>query len=124
MKSYYLQLAEIMNIHYTGEHSELTSIKCLYRKLRQFGNTMRFIGAHEWGQGIAEIQNTCGTYMIQSNINQKELLKTNKEIGLHLQFIVQLASNVCFVKQLEGILFYHYENVSYLVNKLNEESSI
>lgn len=124
MKSYYLQLAEIMNIHYLGEYSELTSIQYLQRKLRQFGNTMRFIGTHEWGQGIAEIQSTCGTYMMQKNNNQKELLKTNKEIGLHLQFIVQLASNVCFVKQLEGLLSFHYENVSYLANKLKEESNI
>lgn len=113
-----------MNIHYAGEYSELTSIKCLHRKLKQFGNTMRLIGTHEWGQGIAEIQSTCGTYMMQNNINQKELLNTNKEIGHHLQFVVQLASNVCFVKQLEGILFFHYENVSYLVNKLKEESHI
>lgn len=120
MKMYYLKLAHLLNIRYPEESSELTSIKYLYRKLRQFTETMRFIGTHEWGQGIAEIHTACGVYMMQSNVDQKKLLHTNEEISQHLQFIAQLAGSVGFVKQLEGILHFHHQNVTYLLEKLKE----
>ena len=121
MRKYYLQMADLMNIRHVGEPSELTSIKCLYRKLRQFTDTMRFIGTHDWGKGIAEIHTACGVYMMQSNVEQKKLLQTNEEISQHLQFIAQLAGSVGYIKQLEGVLHYHYQNVAYLLERLKEE---
>ena len=53
----------------------------------------------------------------------KTLLQANREIGLHLQFITQLASNVGFLKQLEGILYYHSQNVENLLKRVKEEST-
>lgn len=121
MRKYYLQMVELMNIRYSEEPSELKSIKCLHRKLRQFTETMRFIGTHDWGKGIAEIHTTCGVYMMQSNVEPKKLLQTNEEISLHLQFIAQLAGSIGYVKQLEGLMQYHYQNVAYLLERLKEE---
>lgn len=121
MKSYYLQLANIMNVNYTGGDSEYINMKCLHRKLRQFIHILQLIGTHEWGQGIAEIQNASGTYMMQSNTPPKILLQNNREIGLHLQFVMQLAGNVGFLKQLEGILRYHFQNIETLLKGLKEE---
>ena len=121
MKSYYLQLANIMNVNYTGGDSEYINMKCLHRKLRQFIHILQLIGTHEWGQGIAEIQNASGTYMMQSNTPPKILLQNNREIGLHLQFVMQLAGNVGFLKPLEGILHYHFQNIETLLKGLKEE---
>lgn len=124
MKAYYLQLIDIMNITYAEEPSEYISLQCLKRKLRQFIHVLRLIGTHEWGNGIAEIQDASGIYMLQSTLPHKTLLQANREIGLHLQFITQLASNVGFLKQLEGILHYHFQNVESLLNKLKENRQI
>ena len=121
MKLYYLQLANIMNVNYAEENSEYLSMKCLYRKLRQFIHTLQLIGTHEWGQGIPEIQNASGAYMMQNNTPPKILLQNNREIGLHLQFVMQLAGNVGFLKQLEGILHYHFQNIETLLRSLKEE---
>lgn len=75
------------------------------------------------GNGIAEIQDASGFYMLQSTLPHKTLLQANREIGLHLQFITQLASNVGFLKQLEGILYYHSQNVENLLKRVKEEST-
>ena len=56
MKAYYLQLIDIMNIAYVKESSEYISLQCLKRKLRQFIHVLQLLGTHEWGNGIAEIQ--------------------------------------------------------------------
>ena len=121
MKAYYLQMANIMNVKYAEGHSETLSLLSLYRKIRQFINILQIIGMHEWGKGISEIQKACGVYMLQKEIPPKTLLQTNEAIGLHLQFLMQLAGNVGFLKQLEGILQYHYKNVEYLFKKQKEE---
>lgn len=121
MKTYYLQLAEIMNIKSAEGYSEYMNLKCMHRKLKQFISTLQQINTHEWGKGIAEIQNACGAYMLQSNLPHKTLLQTNREIGLHLQFITQLAGNVGFLKQLEGILHYHLQNTAELLERMKEE---
>ena len=121
MKTYYLQLTNIMNIKFVGESPELMSLNCLRRKLKQFIHLMQLLGTHEWGKGIAEIQNACGAYMLQNNLDRKTLLCTNQEIGQHLQFIISLASHTGLAKQMEGILYYHYQNILQLLNKLREE---
>lgn len=121
MKTYYLQLANIMNVKFAGESSEAKSLNCLRRKLKQFTHLMQFLGTHEWSKGIAEIQNACGAYMLQNSVDRKRLLQTNQEIGSHLQFITHLASNTGLAKQMEGILYYHYQNVLTLLDKLKEE---
>ena len=123
MKAYYLQLIDIMNIAYVKESSEYVSLQCLKRKLRQFIHVLQLLGTHEWGNGIAEIQDASGFYMLQSTLPHKTLLQANREIGLHLQFITQLASNVGFLKQLEGILYYHSQNVENLLKRVKEEST-
>ena len=123
MKAYYLQLIDIMNIAYVKESSEYISLQCLKRKLRQFIHVLQLLGTHEWGNGIAEIQDASGFYMLQSTLPHKTLLQANREIGLHLQFITQLASNVGFLKQLEGILYYHSQNVENLLKRVKEEST-
>lgn len=87
MKAYYLQLIDIMNIAYVKESSEYVSLQCLKRKLRQFIHVLQLLGTHEWGNGIAEIQDASGFYMLQSTLPHKTLLQANREIGLHLQFI-------------------------------------
>ena len=123
MKAYYLQLIDIMNIAYVKESSEYVSLQCLKRKLRQFIHVLQLLGTHEWGNVIAEIQDASGFYMLQSTLPHKTLLQANREIGLHLQFITQLASNVGFLKQLEGILYYHSQNVENLLKRVKEEST-
>ena len=70
MKAYYLQLIGIMNITYAEEPSEYISLQCLKRKLRQFIHVLQLIGTHEWGNGIAEIQDASGFYMLQSTLPQ------------------------------------------------------
>ena len=105
------------------ESSEYVSLQCLKRKLRQFIHVLQLLGTHEWGNGIAEIQDASGFYMLQSTLPHKTLLQANREIGLHLQFITQLASNVGFLKQLEGILYYHSQNVENLLKRVKEEST-
>ena len=123
MKSYYLQLANIMNVKYTTSSSDQLSLQSLLRKLKQFTNALQLIDTHEWGKGILEIQNASGVYMMQKDIPSKTLLRANQEIGLHLQFLIQLAGSICFLKKLEGTLYYHNQNVLYLLKKLKEEQT-
>ena len=118
MQTYYLQMAEIMGIRCRGERSEDNSIRNLYHRLKQFANTLQYINTHEWERGIAEIQNAAGAYMMQDNIDCKKLLQTNNEIGLHLQFIARLAGSAGFLRQLQGIIIYHLQNVEYLVKNI------
>ena len=115
-------LIDIMNIAYMAKPSEYISLQCLHRKLKQYVHVLRLIGTHEWGKGIAELQDASGIYMLKSTLPHNTLLQANREIGRHLQFITQLASNVGFLKQLEGILCYHLQNVEGLLKKLKEES--
>lgn len=125
MKAYYLQLASILNVNFTEKQSEFTSLNCLHRKLKQFIAALQAINAHEWGTGIAEIHDTCGITMLLSQSERRRLLKANREIGLHLQFLTKLASKAGCIKQLLGILDYHYQNVEYLLDmsKLDTETS-
>ncbi|MEL5893806.1 hypothetical protein AAE250_09905 [Bacteroides sp. GD17] len=121
MKAYYLQMADTMAANLPFEKcSEYISLKGLRRKLKQFIGALQQLSVHEWGSGIAEIQNACGTYMLQSNIERKLLLQTNREIGRHMQFITQLAGNMGFIKQLLGTLNCHYQNVRYLMERMKE----
>ncbi|MCD8182201.1 MAG: hypothetical protein LUE99_02980 [Bacteroides sp.] len=104
--------------------SEYARLQSLYRKLKQFINVLQLLSMHEWGKGILEIQNAEGIYMLQSNIDRKILLQTHQEIGLHLQFITQLAGNMSFVKQLLGILQCHYHNVEYLIKNMESSKNL
>lgn len=121
MKAYYLHLADILNVKFTEEPSEFLSLSSLRRKLKQYIIALQLISTHDWGTGIAEIHDACGVNMLHSKLEQQLLLKANKEIGLHLQFIMELAGNVGFFKQLLGALYYHYRNVVHLLNKLEKE---
>lgn len=115
MEAYYLQLAEITGTKCHDEQTDDISIRRLYRKLKQFNNMLAEFNIHEWGKGIAEIQNACGYYMMQSDIDRKKLLQTNEEIGLHLQFLINLAGSTPLLRQIQGIIAYHLQNVEYLL---------
>lgn len=117
MKTYYLQMANIMGTRHQGEHSDENSIRNLYGRLKQFSNALQSINSHDWGQGVAEIQNAAGIYMMQGDINRSKLMQNNEEISLHLQFITQLASNTSIFKQLQGIISCHFQNVEYLLKR-------
>ncbi len=81
MKAYYLQLIDIMNIAYVKESSEYISLQCLKRKLRQFIHVLQLLGTHEWGNGIAEIQDASGFYMLQSTLRTRRCCKpTGKSV--------------------------------------------
>ena len=121
MKTYYLHLANVLNVRFTEEPSEFLSLTSLRRKLKQYIIALQLISTHEWGTGIADMHDACGVNMLHSKLEQQLLLKANKEIGLHLQFIMELAGNVGFFKQLLGMMHYHYRNVVHLLNKLEKE---
>lgn len=74
--------------------TDFTQLKGLHHKLKQFIVALQHLSTHKWGSSVAEIQNACGAYMMQSNIDKKTLMKTNNEIGQHLQFIMQLAGDM------------------------------
>lgn len=59
--------------------------------------------------------------MLQNNIDRKILLQTHQEVGEHLQFITLLAGNMGYMKQLLGILHCHYQNVEYLIKRMNKK---
>lgn len=119
MKTYYIQMGNIVNTHIPFiKRSDYTHLKGLHQKLKQFINALQHLSTHEWGSSIVEIQNARGAYMTQSNIDKKVLMNTNKEIGRHLQFIMQLAGDMSPIKQLLGILNFHYQNVEYLMGKV------
>ena len=118
MKALYLQMSKIVNpqLQYV-ELDESIKLKNLFRKLRQYINCLQFIGDHEWNAGIAEILNASGVYMLQNNVELKKRLKNNEAIGMHLQFMTQLAGNIHLIKQIQGIINYHRGNVEYLLKK-------
>lgn len=122
MKSYYLHMADTMNASLFFERrSDYISLAGLHRKLKQFNSALQLLSTHEWSRSIAEIQNACGVFMLQNDVEKKRLLRTNEEIGLHLQFITELAGNMSFLKQLLGILNCHHQNVGYLLRKMKEQ---
>lgn len=122
MKTYYLQMADTLNANIQLEgYQELVLLKNLHRKIRQFIGSLQPITEHEWKSGISEIQNACGVYMFQNQIERKELLRINREIGQHLQFITELAGNTCFIKQLYGNLHCHFLNLNYLIRRMQEQ---
>ena len=121
MKAYYLQMAETMNTSVSWEkNSDYTSLKKLHQKISQQCGVLQHLTQHEWGSGIIEIQDICGSYLLQSKIDRKKLIQTNREIALHLQFIIQLAGNAGYIKQMLNNLQQHYQNVEYLIKKTKE----
>lgn len=121
MKTYYLQMAETMNTSVSWEkNSDYTSLKKLHQKISQQCGVLQHLTQHEWGSGIIEIQDICGSYLLQSKIDRKKLIQTNREIALHLQFIIQLAGNAGYIKQMLNNLQQHYQNVEYLIKKTKE----
>lgn len=121
MKKYYLQMAETMNTSVSWEkNSDYTSLKNLHQKISQQCGVLQHLTKHEWGSGIIEIQDICGSYLLQSKTDRKKLIQTNREIALHLQFIIQLAGNVGYIKQMLNNLQQHYQNVEYLIKKTKE----
>ena len=122
MKAYYIQMTYVMNpsLH-IEKHTDYVRMQNLQRKLKQFINVMHQLTDHEWGKGVLEIQNAAGIYMQQNNIDRKILLQANQKVGEHLQFITQLAGNVGYMKQLLGILNCHYQNIGYLIKRIDKE---
>lgn len=122
MRTYYIQMTYVINptLH-IEKHTDYVRLKNLQRKLKQFINVLNHLNGHEWGKGILEIQNATGFYMLQNNIERKILLQTHQEVGEHLQFITQLAGNIGYMKQLLGILHCHYQNVEYLIKRMNKK---
>lgn len=108
-------------IHF-GKISEYMQLQSLRRKLNRFICVLQLLSHHEWGDGVAEIQNACGVYMLQPNVERKEQLRANREIGQHLLFLTQLAGKNHITKQLLGLLNSHYQNVTYLISKMKESA--
>ena len=122
MTTYYLLMADTFNTNIQLEdYQEVAHLKNLQRKLRQFIYSLQPIIEHEWKRGVSEIQNACGVYMFQNQIERKELLRVNSEIGRHLQFITELAGNTSYIKQLYSNLHCHFQNVSYLLIKMQQQ---
>lgn len=121
MKAYYLQMFGTMNqfIH-SCKISEYMQLHSLQRRLDRYIFVLQLLSRHEWGNGVAEIQNACGVYMIQPNLERKEQLRTNRKIGQHLLFLTQLAGNIHITKQLLGLMDSHYQNVNYLMDKMKK----
>lgn len=118
MKTYYLQMAKAMNASIFWEkESDYTNLKNLQQKIGLQCNVLQQLTKHDWGSGIIEIQDICGTYLLQSKSDRKALLQTNREIALHLQFITQLAGNMGLIKLMLNDLQQHYQNVVYLIKK-------
>ena len=121
MKTYYLQMAKAMNASVFWEkESDYTYLKNLQQKIGLQCNVLQQLTKHDWGSGIIEIQDICGTYLLQSKSDRKALLQTNREIALHLQFITQLAGNMGLIKLMLNDLQQHYQNVVYLIKKAKE----
>ena len=121
MKAYYLQMFNTMNqfIH-SCKISEYMQLHSLRRRLNRYIFVLQLLSRHEWGNGVVEIQNACGVYMLQPNVERKEQLRTNREIGQHLLFLTQLAGNIHITKQILGLMDSHYQNVTYLMNKIKK----
>lgn len=107
------------NVHLL-QASEYALIKFLYQKPKQFVNVLQLYTNHEWGKGFAEIQDACSVYMLQKDIDRNLLLKNSREIEKHLLFITQLAGNGFLLKQMQGAMVCHYQNVEYLLGKMKE----
>lgn len=123
MKTFYLQMANTLNVNIQLEGcQDFTRLENLHRKFRQFLDSLQPITEHEWKRGISEIQNACGAYLLQNQLAKKELLRINNEIGQHLQFITELAGNTGFLKQLYGNLNCHFQNLNFLMKKMQERS--
>ena len=122
MKAYYVQMTYVMNpsLH-IEKHTDYVRMQSLQRKLKQFINIIQHLTTHEWGKGVLEIQSAAGIYMQQNNIDRKILLQANQKVGEHLQFITQLAGNVGYMKQLLGILNCHYQNIGYLIKRMDND---
>lgn len=123
MKVYYLQMCNIFTPNQLlVERSDYSRLKNLYRKIKQFSSCIQNLGDHPWEKGITEIQSTCGIYMMQNNIDPQNRIRTNQEIGHHLQFITLMATNTNLYKQLQGIFSYHLANVQHLLLEIENES--
>ena len=122
MKAYYIQMTYVINpTLYIEKHTDYVRLQKLQRKLKQFINIIQHLTTHEWGKGVLEIQSAAGIYMQQNNIDRKTLLQANQKVGEHLQFITQLAGNVGYMKQLLGILNCHYQNIGYLIKRMDND---
>ena len=122
MKAYYLQMADNMNIsRQIGENPEYVALKNVLHKLKQYVRVLQYVCDYEWGRGVSEIHDACGVYLMQKNIEHRKLVKFNEEIGQHLQFIAKLAGDTGFMKQLQGYLAFHMNNVDFLVRGLRKQ---
>lgn len=119
MKMYYLQMAEIMGSKSRDKRKDINNLRNLQKRLKQFANALQHLNSHEWERGIVEIQNAAGVYMMQKEIDRNKLLQVNAEIGLHLQFVTQSACDTGVLKQMQGVMLYHLQNVEYLLKKIN-----
>ena len=123
MKTYYLQMADNMNIsRQIGENPEFVALKNVLHKLKQYVRVLQYVCDYEWGRGVSEIHDACGVYLMQKNIEHRKLVKFNEEIGQHLQFIAKLAGDTGVIKQLQGNLAFHVNNVDYLMRRLRTRS--
>ena len=121
MKAFYLQMAINTNISLQiGENPEYAALMKLQHKLKQQARAVQPLCEYEWGRGVSEIHDACGVYMMQKGIDHNKQLKTNEEVGKHLQFMSKLAGNTGVIRQILGSLLFHIYNVDYLTRKLRE----
>lgn len=117
MKAYYLQMSRLINYETPAPASETESLKRLKRKLKQLANALGIVNSHQWGEGISEMQTACGGYLTKNNENFWKKMQVNEIISNHFEFIIRVAQNIYLLRQLQGLLNIHYQNVGMLIKE-------
>lgn len=97
---------------------EAPDMKTLQRKLKRFVAIMDALSNRDWSEGIAEIQEAWGVYLLANKIDEKRVKRMNETISTHLQFLVYMAENRDTLKHLLAVLNRHYIHVTKVMNRM------
>lgn len=117
MKAYYLQMSSFVNFDTPLPEDETENLKRLKRKLKQFAGALSLLNTHEWGEGITEIQTACGGYLTKSDVEFWKRMRVNETVSKYFEFIIRVAQNIYLLRQLQGLLNIHYQNVVMLIKE-------
>lgn len=121
MKAYYLQMSNFVNYETPAPANETESLKRLKRKLKQFTHALGIVNSHQWGEGISEMQTACGGYLTKSDVEFWKRRRVNETVSKYFEFIVRVAQNIYLLRQLQGVLNLHYQNVVTLIKEKESE---
>lgn len=121
MKAYYLQMSNFVNYETPAPANETENLKRLKRKLKQFTHALGIVNSHQWGEGISEMQTACGGYLTKNNEEFWKRMRVNEIVSKHFEFIVRLAQNIYLLRQLQGMLNLHYQNIAMLIKEKESE---